>query len=132
MLCSDRSPPPYQIGRPLSRSLTTIRYVCPFRRDSSSMPIARGAATGLRRSCSSIYSFSNVFTACQSSFSSFATSVTVMARPFLPPHEVENPPCVKGFVSQPGELLAFHVPTPFALDPPNLHLQIDSAGPVQK
>jgi hypothetical protein len=48
----------------------------------------------------------------------------------LPPHVIGKPLCVKGVVCQPGELLAFHVPTPFALDPPNLHLQIDSGIPT--
>src|SRR5580692_9539323 len=42
MLSSERSLPPNQIARRRSRSLTTIRYVWPFRIEISSMPMTLG------------------------------------------------------------------------------------------
>src|ERR1700683_726906 len=47
MLSSERSFPPNQIARRRSRSLTTIRYVWPFRIEISSMPIGPGLTSAL-------------------------------------------------------------------------------------
>ena len=79
-LSSERSLPPNQMGRPRSKSLTTMRYLCPWAMAISSMPIARGAGLPARWSCSRIYSLSNSLTASQSRCSSSATSLMVVCR----------------------------------------------------
>src|SRR6185312_656874 len=64
MLASERSLPPNQMGRPRSRSLTTMRYWCPLAMAISSMPIPWGAGLPARRSCSRMYCLSSSLTVC--------------------------------------------------------------------
>src|SRR3981189_1781537 len=85
MLASERSSPPNQIGRPRTRSLTTIREVGAWRIEISSMPMARGEGVPARASWACMYCISSALTVCQSSASSFATSLIVACRQRRPP-----------------------------------------------